>query len=250
MPKLSPFIAQALFACLLIVPTLAQADRIVVFGATGNLGHKIVREALDRGHEVVGVSRNPENFAYTDENFIGRAGNPTSAESVKEVTLGADVVINAVGGRVVTSVEETAIYQSAHAITEALGDLGDLGPYLLVIAGGSTMAQTREELFANMPAGHTEGSTGRALYLGHWAAYETYLASNLNWTVVTPPFRFIGWREGTGTDVRTGKYRTSTEGRVFDEDGNNSLTASDLAVAVIDFAEKREPLKVKIALGY
>lgn len=240
----------ALLVALLVVPAMAKADRIVVFGATGNLGQKIVREALNRGHEVVGVSRSPENFSYGEENFVGLAGNPTSAESVKEVTRDADVVVNAVGGRVVTSVEETAMYQSALAITEALGDLGEAGPYLLVIAGGSTMAQSREELIANMPAGHTEGSTGRALYLGHWAAYETYLASNLNWTVVTPPFQFIGWREGTGTDVRTGKYRTSTVGRVFDEEGKNSLTASDLAVAVVDFAERREPLRVKVALGY
>ena len=230
--------------------TLSHAERIVVFGATGNLGQKIVREALDRGHEVIGISRSPENFSYTEANFIGLEGNPTSLESVRQVIQGVDVVINAVGGREEIVPEETAMYKSALAITEALEDEGDQGPHVIVVAGGSTMAQTREELIENMPRSFTEGSTGKALYLGHWAAYETYLASGLNWTLATPPFQFIGWREGSGTDYRTGEYRTSTTGRVFDEEGNNSLTASDFAVAVIDIAESGDYLHSKVATGY
>ena len=34
--------------------------KLVVFGATGNIGQRIVREALSRGHEVTGVVRDPE----------------------------------------------------------------------------------------------------------------------------------------------------------------------------------------------
>jgi putative NADH-flavin reductase len=31
--------------------------RIVIFGVTGNIGRRVAVEALDRGHEVVGVVR-------------------------------------------------------------------------------------------------------------------------------------------------------------------------------------------------
>ena len=34
--------------------------KIVLFGATGNVGQRIATEALSRGHEVVGVVREPE----------------------------------------------------------------------------------------------------------------------------------------------------------------------------------------------
>ena len=37
--------------------------KIIVFGATGNVGQRIVAEALRRGHEVVGVVRDPEGGA-------------------------------------------------------------------------------------------------------------------------------------------------------------------------------------------
>ena len=234
----------------LLFVSCAHAERIVIFGATGNIGEKLVSEALDRGHEVVGISRSPENFSYTEENFIGVAGNPTVLESVQEVIQGADIIINAVGGREEIVPEETAMYQSALAITEALSHMGDQGPQILVMAGGSTMAATREDLLENMPASFTEGSTGRALYLGHWGAYEIYQASNVNWTLISPPFSVLGWREGTGEDFRSGVYRTSTAGRVFDEEGKNVISVSDLAVAVIDFAESGDFIHSKVALGY
>jgi len=34
--------------------------KTVVFGATGNVGQRVVAEALRRGHEVIGVVRDPE----------------------------------------------------------------------------------------------------------------------------------------------------------------------------------------------
>ena len=34
--------------------------KIVVIGATGNIGRRVAIEALSRGHEVVGVVRDPD----------------------------------------------------------------------------------------------------------------------------------------------------------------------------------------------
>ena len=219
----------------LLVPVPAFADRIVIFGATGNIGTAIVREALDQGHEVIGVSRNPDNFSYTESNFTGVAGNPTSLESILEVTAGADAVINAVGGRAATP-EETPMAQSAHAFTRAFTQVGDQRPQLVVVGGGFTSLGSREKLIEALPPAASEGSPFRALFEGHWVAYETYLASDIDWTFVAPPLSIIGFGNTPGEDVRTGEYRTSTEGFVYDADGNNIITKSDLAAAIVDFA--------------
>lgn len=87
-----------------------------------------------------------------------------------------------------------------------------------------------------------------ALFLGHWEAYETYLKSDINWTFVAPPMSILGFRGGR--DVRTGKYRTSTTERVVTVGGKNEISLSDLAIAVVDFAEKTEFNRVKVAVGY
>jgi uncharacterized protein YbjT (DUF2867 family) len=40
--------------------------RIVLFGATGNVGRRVAAGALNRGHEVVGVVRDPAAGAASD----------------------------------------------------------------------------------------------------------------------------------------------------------------------------------------
>ena len=239
----------ALFA-LLTFSASVQAEKIVIFGATGNIGQAIVREALDRGHDVVGVSRSPENFEYGEDNFTGVAGNPTDVESVLEVTAGADAVISAVGGREAPTPEETAMNQTAIAFSKAFAGLGDDGPNVVAVSGGLTSQGSLEKLIENLPPNATEGSPFRALFVGHWVAYETYQASDINWTLVAPPLGIIGFGRTPGEDIRTGKYRTSTEGPVVDAEDNNIISKSDLAVAIVDAAESGEYHQQKIAVGY
>lgn len=215
----------------------AQADRVVIFGATGTIGQAIVREALDRGHEVIGVSRNPDNFSYTETNFTGAAGNPTVLASVLEMTEGADAVISAVGGREAPTPEETAMNQTAVAFSQAYAGLGEDGPRVVVVGGGLTSHGSLEKVIENLPPNAAEGSPFRALFLGHWYAYEQYLASDINWTFVAPPIGIIGFGNTPGEDIRTGTYRTSLEGFAYDDNGENIITKSDLAVAILDFAE-------------
>jgi uncharacterized protein len=215
----------------------AQADKVVIFGATGTIGQAVVREALDRGHEVIGVSRNPDNFSYTESNFTGVAGNPTLLQSVLEITEGADAVISAVGGREAPTPEETAMNQTAVAFSQAYAGLGADGPQVVVVGGGLTSHGSLEAVIENLPPNATEGSPFRALFLGHWYAYQEYLASDINWTFVAPPLGIIGFGNTAGEDIRKGTYRTSTEGFAYDSNGDNIISKSDLAVAILDFAE-------------
>lgn len=240
-------LSAAIFVCSVFSGS-AYADRIVVFGATGTIGKLIVREALDRGHEVVGVSRNPDNFEYTEANFIGLAGNPTLVESVLEAAQGADAVINAVGSSVSPTPQETPMYQSANAITQAFADLGDESPLVVAIAGGTTTYSSEEEMLNNPPANRITDPAALSSFIGHRRAYEIYRDSNINWTVVTPPMGVVGYR--SGTDLRTGSYNTAiNNGFVLDAEGENSIFMSDLAVAAVDFAESGEFNRTKVAVG-
>ena len=71
---------------LVVLPALeAAAETIVVYGASGRVGGVIVAEALARGHDVVGVSRNPASLTNNHDNFSAVAGDVTSLESVLDV---------------------------------------------------------------------------------------------------------------------------------------------------------------------
>jgi putative NADH-flavin reductase len=63
--------------------------KIVVFGATGNIGRRIVKEALDRGHHVTGVVREPARVDTPDERL-------TLPPALAAVLMSASTVIVAI----------------------------------------------------------------------------------------------------------------------------------------------------------
>jgi len=70
--------------------------KIIVLGATGNAGSRVVAEALSRGHEVTAVVRNStvtSNLPAGIKILIGDAGN---VEDVTEFSACQDVVISAI----------------------------------------------------------------------------------------------------------------------------------------------------------
>ena len=93
--------------CLLIAATLAAASpgsaetgplRILVFGATGGVGTHIVDEALDRGHRVTAVSRDPSSITKQHENLVAARGDLLDPESIERLLREQDVVIASVRG--------------------------------------------------------------------------------------------------------------------------------------------------------
>ncbi|MEP6814850.1 MAG: NAD(P)H-binding protein [Marmoricola sp.] len=54
--------------------------RILVFGAAGNVGRRVVAEALSRGHEVTAVVRDPSGFPNLPAAVEARLGNAASVE--------------------------------------------------------------------------------------------------------------------------------------------------------------------------
>ena len=57
----------------------ATALKIVVYGGTGNIGQRIVHEALDRGHKVTVVVRDPSPMAEQPPNVSCAAARFWSA---------------------------------------------------------------------------------------------------------------------------------------------------------------------------
>ena len=73
--------------------------KLVLFGATGNVGQRVAAEALRRGHEVIGVVRDPGAVEPPDPRVRLVKGDATNAESVADVARGAEAVVSAISPR-------------------------------------------------------------------------------------------------------------------------------------------------------
>jgi len=223
----------------------ALATTIVIYGATGNIGSKIVAEALDRGHKVIGVSRTPESFKINNPRFSAVKGDVSNLQSMLEVIKGADAVILSVRGSGPNNYpEESLDYVASKVFIQAARQLGKDAPRVIQLGGGSTLYTKGVLGLDARPS--TEGTAQHGLVWGHWLALQNYRATTaVKWTVVCPS----GGYDAEGT--RTGKYRQGWDETLVSENGpSKGISHRDMAVAVIDEIENPKAIKRRMTVGY
>ncbi len=70
---------------------------LAVFGASGRTGRPLVQQALDAGHDVIALVRNPATFPLKHERLTVVQGDAMNAADVDEVVQGADAVLSVLG---------------------------------------------------------------------------------------------------------------------------------------------------------
>mgnify|MGYP001229945904 CR=1 FL=1 len=227
------------------------AQTIVVYGASGKIGGLIVKEALQRGHRVIGVSRNPNKLLVEHKNFTTVKGDVTDFESVKTVTSGADSVVISVSGSGAGNTPENSVHARAATTVIAVFSESKDAPYVIQMGGGTTMFGTKEAMLANLPMPAPKGSPMYGHFLGHLVALQAYRASDIDWTVITPPLQIRGWtRKGITDTQRVGVYRSSTSEHLRDAEGQSAIFVADLAAATIDELENKNFVRQRFTVGY
>ena len=221
----------------------AGAETVVIYGASGRVGGVIAAEALDRGHQVVGVSRDPGSLNIEGDNFSAVQGDVTSLESMLEVVAGADAVVISVRGIGPGNTPEEAVTsRAAETFIQTAQALGDAAPRVIQISGGTTLRVNGVSGLDNPEL--REGTPQHGNAFGHWRAIEAYRASEgVQWAVMTPPPGAMLPGE------RTGEYRLGEEEVLFNAQGESTISVADFAVAVIDEAEQSESLGKRAAVG-
>jgi len=71
--------------------------RILIVGATGGTGRELVTQALERGHHVTALARNPSKVKLTHERLRVATGDVMDAASLAAAVRDQDAVICALG---------------------------------------------------------------------------------------------------------------------------------------------------------
>ena len=215
--------------------------KITVYGGGGNIGQRIVREALDRGHSVTVISRDPSRVTLNHPDLKAAKGDVLDASGVQKTIAGQDVVVVSVSARRGVPAEEQASYyeRAAQSVVSAQRALGKDAPRLIFVGGaGSLEVEPAVLLMTRLPpAAQTEvGGQKRAL---------DYLRgiTDVQWTYFSPAASI---RPGE----RTGKFRLGGDSLVKDAQGESRISMEDYAVALIDEAENPQHTHKRFTIGY
>jgi putative NADH-flavin reductase len=207
---------------------------IVVFGAGGRAGRRVVAEALARGHRVTPVVRDPGRHPDLP---AAVAGDVTDPDSVTGVATGHDAAVNAAARLDVPAAE--FFPAAARAL---LDGLPRAGVDRLVAIGIGTVLQTPPGVAVHDSPGFP--ADGRAFSLGHAAGLAVLreTGAGLDWVVLAPPPEVLDEHAD-----RTGRYRTGGDGLLAD--GPAGFSYADLAVAVLDEVERPAHHRALVAVA-
>jgi uncharacterized protein len=208
--------------------------KILVFGAGGRAGRRVVEEAAARGHTVTAVMRRPGKEP-ADRRVTVVAGDVTDPAGVAAAAAGHDATITTAARLDVPAVD---FYTAA---TRALvTGLTEAGVSRLVLVGiGSALEVAPGRRVLDDPAFPPDH---RAFALGHVAQLDVLASTPLDWVVLAPPPVFLD-----DEAARTGRYRTG--GPAVLSPPCESFSYADLAVALVDEAEAPRHHRAMVAVG-
>jgi uncharacterized protein len=205
---------------------------IVLYGATGNAGRRLLQELISRGHRVTAVARDTSKLPAT---VTAVQDDLSSVDKIASTIAGADVVISAYAPPPadpdallgVTEREIQAVKKAGHARLIVVGGAG-----LLEVAPGVSLIASGYLPKEYLPIAKS-----------HQKALEILKKSDVNWTYFSPAAYFV-------PGERTGKFRLGTTKLIADAKGDSRISFEDYAVALVDEIEKPAHERSQMSIGY
>ncbi len=212
--------------------------RITVFGATGNIGRRVIAEAISRGHEVMGVARNQAGLSKLPSSVDAQIGDANKIDDVIKLSNGQDVVINTMRP---TPGSEDEVGKTTKTLMDGLVITG----VRLIISGGA----------ASLIVPGTNGKkviddprylpvAARDVAQASMDQYNICLTEKrVDWTYMSPP-------ASINPGKRTGSYRLGTDSLLVDAHGDAKISMEDFAMAILDEAEQPTHHQSRITAAY
>ncbi|AJE48754.1 NAD(P)-dependent oxidoreductase [Celeribacter indicus] len=201
---------------------------VLLIGATGAAGTRILDELLRRGRTVTALVRRAERLTPRQGlSVVG--GDVNDPDVIAPILFGHEAVITATR---FLDIEPAAFIRAVKAACV---------PHLLVVGGAGTLyarpgIQRVDEPEFN-PAVRPESLAGRAFLTALQAEHE------LNWSFLSPSANFEPGQ-------RTATYRLGTDDLLIGADGRSAISFEDYAVALVDELDSPRHLRRRFTVGY
>ncbi|MDR4466089.1 MAG: NAD(P)-dependent oxidoreductase [Nitrospira sp.] len=210
--------------------------KIALIGATGYVGSAILKEALDRGHEVTAIARDPDKLQPHAKLRPHDVYNP---DDVAQVVAGHHAVISAFNpGWTNPDIFHLQV-KGARAIIDGVKKAG---MKRLLFVGGAGSLEVKPGVqsvdLPGFPAEYKQGAlaTREALNM-------LRNEPSLEWTFLSPSADLF-------SGERDGKFRLGTDQLLRDANGESRISVQDYAMAMIDEAEKPQHIRQRFTVGY
>ena len=208
--------------------------KVAIIGASGFVGSAILNEALNRGHVVTAIVRNPEKISITNPNLKVIKADVTNTEEVTRAVTGNEAVISSY-----SSFDKDTYVTAINAVIDGIRKAGI--KRLLAVSGAGSLEVAPGVQMLDTPSFPAEWKGG-ALATRE-AFYVIRQQNDLDWTVFSPAAVIA-------PGERTGKFRLGKDQLVTDTDGNSKISTADYAIAMIDELEKPQHIKARFTIAY
>jgi len=211
--------------------------KIAVFGATGNIGSRVITEALNRGHDVTAIMRHPEDYTLEQPHLKVARGDIFRTQDVEAAVFNHDAVVSAYN--FTKGAKPSTIVEVAEPL---ISGVKQAGVKRLIIVGGAGSLEVAPGLqLVDSPGFPPEFKEAA---LAHRDALKVYQKEKeLEWTYISPA-AYIEPGE------RTGNFRRGKDKLVTDEEGNSRISMEDFAVAIIDEIMNPQHIRERFTVGY
>ncbi|MFI8190833.1 NAD(P)-dependent oxidoreductase [Streptomyces sp. NPDC085946] len=209
--------------------------RFTVFGATGGIGQEIVRQALDAGHQVTAVVRDPARLSVGGSGLEVFRADLADPEAVRPAVAGRTAVFSGLGAR---SRKDAGV--ATRLTRTVLSAMEAEGTRRLLVVSAAPVG----------PAAEQDGPVDRAvravvsavlkdIYADLRRMEADIAASTTDWTVVRPP--------RLQDKPVTGRYRTVVGGAPA---RGRFIGRADVAHAMLAMAGDPATVKQGVGVAY
>lgn len=201
--------------------------KIVLIGASGDAGSRILQELAARNHSVTAIARNPDRIARLPGVTVVRA-DVNERAALASALVGHDVVVSAV----------PFTGSSVDTLVSALRDAG-VARYLVVGGAGSLKVAAGQRLLdqPDFPAAYKPEAIAGAAFLDYLKT-----TNDLDWSFLSPSAEFV-------PGERTGCFRLGSDELLVTEAGS-LISFEDYAIAMVDELEQPKHRRQRFTVGY